>query len=97
MFKLPNWMRPYAGSVIGSAVTIGLTQIAAHVPIVGGFITTDTANHVSEIILGYLFAHTATTVSNATVNPTQAATSNLAASVPAAVRPKSETPTPVSK
>ena len=88
--KLPDSLRPYVGGIVGSVVTIAIAQIATKVPVINAFVTPETANHITDGVLGYLFAHTATTKTNATINPTQAATSTLAGTVPAVVNPKSQ-------
>ncbi len=97
MIKLPNWLRPYAGNLIGSAITIGLGQAVVHAPILGNFVTQDMANKLTTVVMGYVFAHGATTAVNATVNPTQSAVPSLASTVPTTVNDKSEGTNNVSK
>lgn len=90
--KLPDFLRPYAGKLIGGALTVGLTYVAHAVPFISGLISPNAVDIATGTIVTWLFATSFTTATNATINPTNAATGELAKSVPQAVVPKDQGP-----
>lgn len=93
MFKLPDFLRPYAGKVIGGFLTVGLAVVAKKVPFVSGLLSPDAVDIATGTIVTWLFATSFTTGVNTKINPTNAATGELAKSVPAATVSKDIGPT----
>lgn len=88
MFKLPNFLRPYVGSVVGGLATIVGAVIVKKVPIAAPYINIET---VSATVTTWIVANAFKTSTNAKVNPTNAATGGLAATVPASTVNKDST------
>lgn len=80
MFKLPNWTRPFVGTIAGAVATVVSAILLQKVPLLAPYINPET---VSATVVTWVGANMYKTLANAKINPTNASTGALAASVPA--------------
>lgn len=88
MLKLPNWTRPFVGTIAGGAATIVTAILLQKVPLLAPYINPET---VSGTVVTWIGANMYKTMTNAKINPTNAATGGLAASVPSSTVSKDST------